>query len=410
MIEVPKYIYMKIFENKISEITNFSILMELKKGNFIVPKYENEIETLYRKRNDIIESSTMIGLQILPTLKCNFRCIYCYENLNNSDEFMAKEVMDAIIENFKKTMKSTTRYLYISWYGGEPLLATEQISYLSNLFIDICDENNIQYFSHITTNGYLLNRQNVDLLIKLRIKSLQITIDGPENIHNSRRMLKNGGGTYKKILSNLEYAISQNLDIAIRINIDKTNAHGIEDLLLELKEMEILRDNVRISFGVVQNIGNACKSVEDTLFTKDQATNILRKYNILKSFMTNIDQIQRPIPHLIGCAAQTKASLIIGPSGEIYKCSKTIGNKKEICGTIFNIDYTHPNFEKWTKEDRLTIQQCQKCSLVPICDGNGCPYDFLMEKKEKNICNQRKRHKNYLENLKILYKHKSHGS
>ena len=150
MIEVPYYAYKMLRENKISNFKNANkIIPALRKGYFIVPKNENEIEILRRKRNEICESVAIIAFQILPTLKCNFRCIYCYENLQNDNRFMTKEVMDAIIEYVKRTIKSTTRYLYISWYGGEPLLAIKQIKYLSDFFINICDENNIQYFSHI---------------------------------------------------------------------------------------------------------------------------------------------------------------------------------------------------------------------------------------------------------------------
>ncbi|MEW6456917.1 MAG: radical SAM protein [Acidobacteriota bacterium] len=161
----------------------------------------------------------MIGIQILPTLGCNFQCIYCYKSSQSNTRFMSKEVMDAIVTYVKKTIKPTTKHLSVSWYGGEPLLAMKQIEYLSSSFIDICNKNNInEYFSHITTNGYLLTRKNLNTLLKFKINNLQVTIDGPEDIHNKRRVLKNGTGTYKRILTNLKYAISRNINITFRIN------------------------------------------------------------------------------------------------------------------------------------------------------------------------------------------------
>ena len=400
MIEVPKRIYDAISKDRL-DILSDDVLFGLKKGHFIVSDNDNEIDILKKKREELYESSAVIGLQILPTLGCNFRCIYCYENSQSNTELMSKEVMDAIINYVKKTIKSTTRLLNVSWYGGEPLLGMRQIEYLSSLFIDICNKYNVEYFSHIVTNGYLLTSRNIESLKRFRINQAQVTIDGPEDVHDKRRMLKNGKGTYKRILSNLKDAISENMDIKIRVNLDKTNIHAVADLLENLQKDGIL-DKARISFGLVSDIGSACRSIEENLLTREEAIDIIRDYK-LEKFLRDYREVIRPVPHLLGCVAQTKTSLIIGPDGEIYKCSKVIGDKKEMCGTIFNVDYTHPNWIKWAKEDKLEIKKCQRCSMIPVCDGDGCPYDFLKKEREKNECDQAQRHKNYLEMLKFLY-------
>jgi uncharacterized protein len=402
MIEVPKRIYDAISKDRL-DILSDDVLFGLKKGHFIVSDNDNEIDILKKKREELYESSAVIGLQILPTLGCNFRCIYCYENSQSNTKLMSKEVMDAIINYVKKTIKSTTRYIYVSWYGGEPLLAMKRIEYLSNSFVDISDKNNIEYFSHITTNGYLLTAKNLEKLRKFRINHLQITIDGPEDIHNKRRMLKNGKGTYKKIVENLKNAILCKMDITVRVNIDRGNIYNLKELFLDLQKYDILQ-NVKMSLGLVGNFGKVCRSVEDELLTFKEATNILKSCSLKKFLLKskNSNYGRRPFPNLLGCIAQSKISLIVGPRGEIYKCSKTIGNEEEICGTIFNVNTEHPNFQKWMNKDKLEVEQCLECSMLPICGGNGCPYDVIFLNKH-NKCFQKERHNFYLNTLKKLY-------
>lgn len=55
----------------------------------------------------------------------------------------------------------------------------------------------------------------------LDIKSVQITIDGPPEIHNKRRKVINGEDSFDVILRNIRN-IYDLLDITIRINVDSS--------------------------------------------------------------------------------------------------------------------------------------------------------------------------------------------
>ena len=82
--------------------------------------------------------------------------------------------------------------LSIDWYGGEPLLEMDLIKNMSKQFIAICQEKEVQYNSSMVTNGYHLTPQIAKELKELKVENIQITIDGPEDIHNARRILANG--------------------------------------------------------------------------------------------------------------------------------------------------------------------------------------------------------------------------
>lgn len=52
----------------------------------------------------------------------------------------------------------------------------------------------------LVTNGSLLTEEIVSGLLNYNCKFVQITLDGPEYIHNCRRVAKDGSGTFQKVL------------------------------------------------------------------------------------------------------------------------------------------------------------------------------------------------------------------
>lgn len=71
------------------------------------------------------------------------------------------------------------------------------------------------------TNAYLLTKVVAKWLHEVGIDSIQVTLDGPEAIHDSRRHLTNGGSTFAMIIDNLLACEGINQDIVICVNVDK---------------------------------------------------------------------------------------------------------------------------------------------------------------------------------------------
>ena len=64
------------------------------------------------------------------------------------------------------------------------------------------------------------------MLKDIGVSEIQITLDGEEATHNSRKVLShnNGANVYKKTIENIVMACEANFaNINIRVNIDKNN-------------------------------------------------------------------------------------------------------------------------------------------------------------------------------------------
>ncbi len=91
---------------------------------------------------------------------------------------------------------------------------------------------------------------------KTNQKSVQITLDGPKEIHDRRRPHKDGDSSYDVIMRNLKDNAHFFEHISVRINVDKTNEKSVPDLLKQLQDVP---KNVRPYLAPVHtdNVHNA---------------------------------------------------------------------------------------------------------------------------------------------------------
>jgi uncharacterized protein len=318
-------------------------------------------------------SASHLSLSIAPTTACNFRCPYCYEK-NKATDFMDDKVISGLIDFINNHKMAKT--LNITWYGGEPLLAFKQMKEIVARINSQCTAKLTS--QQIVTNGYRINQEVIDFFKKYNFERIQITIDGPEEIHNKTRILCNGKGTYRKIMSNIEQILAQvpQTQVLIRVNVGKENQQGYSLLYKELNQT--LKGNFSMYPGYVkihneENTGITCDSMamEDIVTFGDN----LEKEGVVK---------QACYPQLCrskGCVATSVTAYVIGPLGELYKCWNDIGDTNMVVGYIDKEKLTNPVlFNQYMIDGRWTANEtCKKCFFLPICDG-GCAWQRVRNK------------------------------
>ena len=70
------------------------------------------------------------------------------------------------------------------------------------------------------TNGYSLENY-IDILKGRSIREIQVTLDGTEEVHNKRRFLKGGDGTFEKIVKGVDACLENKITVNLRMVIDK---------------------------------------------------------------------------------------------------------------------------------------------------------------------------------------------
>mgnify|MGYP002869378130 CR=1 FL=1 len=219
----------------------------------------------------------VLCLIIMPTEQCNFRCRYCYENFQKPK--MSSQVQNDIISYVRKNINRYTA-LEVRWFGGEPLEALDVVDNLSRHFMHICSAAKKTYRAGITTNGYNLTLNVFEMLYSLHVFDYQITIDGLKDEHDRLRILKNGTGTFDRIVHNLQTikreARAPFCPFTIRTNFNKQSAAKIQEYLAFVSQTF---DDSRFCFSVERAAdwgGESVKSISDILMDKDDYRKLLQ--------------------------------------------------------------------------------------------------------------------------------------
>ncbi len=204
----------------------------MKRGYLLPEKVD---EKFLIKTNMMMEryNKSLLSLTIAPTMACNFRCVYCFEQGHYGSRLMDKATQDNLMTFIEKHLGGV-KYLSISWFGGEPLIGMPVIESLSRRIISLCKEKDIQYSASIITNGYILTKEVAEKLREYHVWSAQITVDGPKEIHDTRRPMATGQGTYDVIMEHL-VETKGILPINLRINVDYDNVAGLSQILCKVQ-------------------------------------------------------------------------------------------------------------------------------------------------------------------------------
>ncbi len=383
--EVDYAAFQEILQNpnadKISAKNGKEIKEALTKGNFLIDEETNELDILKAYNRIARFSDTNLSLAIVPNMNCNFKCYYCYAE--KEDKQMDDGTINAILKLVQHRSKNI-RKLFITWVGGEPLLAFDIVEFLSKAFLDICHTNDIEYFSGLITNGYLLVPTVFEQLPKLGIKYVQVTIDGPRDTHNLRRPLQNGSPTFDKILENL-CALTSNtndIEVAVRINIDKKNYERAEEVIDVLVEKK-LAQRITVGPAMVDAVTPICRNIENLclpsyLFYGD----ILVRF-AQKAMREGLKMTILPHLKLSNCMADALNAYIIGCDGLLYKCWNDVGVKSESVGLLDNTGQIKLNHRvgAWLAWDPFELKECKDCKFLPLCLG-GCPYKRIRNYSE----------------------------
>ena len=356
--------------DKIDENNNPSLVNKLRDNGFVVPADFNELDYLKLAYFKTKFSPEILDLVIFVTKACNFKCSYCFENISNA-EYLTDEKIQSLIKFVEERIKKSTT-LFINWFGGEPLLNFKVIEKLSEHFINLCEKYDSRYAACMSTNGYLLTPKIVDKFPRLKIERIQTTLDGPREIHDRRRLLKDGGPTYDVILNNIRYIMKNNIPvkISIRCNIDQENIDYLTGWLEEFPDD--LRNKIPIYFAPATPGGEencaAADRKELCMDGKESSEIIpeLMSFAIKQGLLGDFDMQRRNIY----CIRDKANQFVIGSDCSLYSCPvglDKIGNINQ--NGELELD-TNKHLQ-WLSKDPLSDNACKECKLLPLCFG-GC--------------------------------------
>ncbi len=359
-----------------SRCSNLPESKKMAEKGFLVSTNIDEWSRLVFDRQCFIfnPSPTTIGFVITPTLACNMKCPYCFENDGRQLTTMNENIMFATLAYIKKEIEDhpSVKDISIVWFGGEPCLQ-------SNLIVSFCDSlfpylkvKGIGYYSRIATNGVLLTSELAHIFRdRCNITDAQITIDGLSKSYSERKRCHESD--FFQLIENIKQ-ICDVIKVNLRVNVDSDNQNEIPELLAFLLETNGLNGKVNLYFAQIQNWNaeNGRNYLDDfsyCVFLKRIHHLILEK-GWEQSFVP-----KRPVRQVGPCGSMRNTNATIGPDGIIYRCEHCLNLTEWAIGDVIH-GKLH-NEKDLMFLCKPILDKCKFCKAFPICAG-GCAANELL--------------------------------
>jgi len=331
--------------------------------NYVEKDHYNDILAILR----IMRTGKNRGFSkytILPTTACNARCAYCFE-YGFVPETMTYETADRVVDYIIKT--KTDGKLRLEWFGGEPTVASDIISYICNRLTS----KGVEFASAIVTNGSLISAEMVEEAVNVwHLNRAQVSVDGKRADYELRKAYPDKRFTYDIVMDNIARLANSGVRVVMRCNLDRSNISGAEEFFDDAYERFGKYENVRMYLAPLHQ-----EMKLDSITTLHQS--IMDLYDLVAGTPKDklIDaRIPRGGMRYNYCFYDAMDSaVIIMPDGSFTNCENLPAGHN--WGNVVDGVTDKELYEKLRKGVYLD-DKCSKCCFLPECTATRksvCP-------------------------------------
>ena len=310
-------------------------------------------------------------IYLLLNQDCNLNCGFCIRGKKQNEWLNLREWEKVLSEN------DFSRYTLLIT-GGEPSLHKQMVDIIDvsrKKFKGIC----------INTNG--VRADWVEKVDRTAVH-VQISLDGPREVHNSLRAQKSAD-IYEKILHTISVLESRDISYNISTTVARYNYEAVLAFLGEMstfQKMKYWKISPMLPFG--------CASKEDVLEVEEwnwlvDAVLAKARVRVITHKLFNFEVLDKyiksgKIEHVgrVSNCGDVKSKLYVYPDLSVYPCTCLtdfpIGNlKKQSLMEIISSEAAKKFVYYRVEED----SDCAKCKYLKYCNGGciGMSYHYFGE-------------------------------
>lgn len=413
--DVGEYIFLKTDE--FEKLINYrlskddKLYYDLKSKNFIydspetLPFIIDFLAIKYRTKKAFLKNSVSLHM-VVVTLRCNHRCIYCHASSKDPSikEYdmklsTARKVTETIFQSPSPVIK-------IEFQGGEPLLNFETVKEIVEYAEKLNKKIKKQLSFVLCTNLTLINEDILDFCKKHKIY-ISTSLDGPENIHNLCRKMRNGQNSYRLFREKLELTqsylgkdkVSALLTLTkqgllhIKEVIDEYIKLGFEGIFLRaLNPYGYARESIEFLGYSIEEFVEAYKKGISYIFELNKKGKRFIEFfamlilsRILTPFCTGFMDLQSP-------AGAGTMGAVYNFNGDVFPSDEarmlaTMGDFHFKLGNVnintYNEIFNNNLLKKMIRNSCLEIiPGCHSCAYVPYCGSDPVRAYYIQKDPE----------------------------
>jgi radical SAM protein with 4Fe4S-binding SPASM domain len=344
---------------------------------FLVADDLDEVELVAKQHEVARADSSALSVTVELTEACNFRCVYCYQG--HAKEHLQGDIEQRVLRYLGRKI-AELRHLHINWFGGEPLTRLPTLRRLSAELRGQAEAHGCRLTQFLTTNGYLITAAVAADLKALGISNVQITLDGAGDFHDRSRPLASGRGTYQRVLEACRHVVDADIELMVRINLNRINANSVNDLLGDLVAHGVTPDKAIIHIVRAIDHGNLDESASSICFKNAE---FARKWGELLGYVSAHGFGTPTIaPIAYNCPFDLEQAVMIGRDGSLRHCSSTDHEIARLDAEGQEVDL-NPTYDRVKNRRPTDDPHCRDCRYLPLCMG-GCSY---LRERGQEACN-----------------------
>jgi uncharacterized protein len=318
------------------------------------------------------------------TRLCNLRCTYCHAWKEGPNQVMTFAVL---AKATRDVLRSEAKRVTFVWHGGEvtilPISFFKKALWLQRMF----GREGQSVSNVIQTNATRLNDDWITLFKAGNFK-VGVSIDGPREIHDSRRLTKTGQPTWEKVQLGItrlrEAKLGWGALVVVDHEVARLGAKALLDCIVQLGISDVALLNV-----IPDNLGHEANGPDYLPWPAyvEFLCGVFRwwwphyrdkvKVRELEALINNLSGYPPNTCVLAGnCMGQY---LTVEPAGGISACDKYIGDRKFEFGNILHSDLNtllgkSRNLARARRDANQEVTQMTDCKYLRVCRG-GCPHD-----------------------------------
>lgn len=328
-------------------------------------------------------AATCADSTLAVTYDCNLRCPYCYEIWVKHPEMMSMVMdeykVDKAFEALEDLNKECSGKKLLTLTGGEPFMKKNKdiVEYI------LKKGDNLGYTFIIFTNGVELHHF-LSQLSAVSVEFVQITLDGPPSLHDTRRVFKRGKGTFDSIAKNIEKARTMGLPVVVRTNTDPEILSKIGELVEFFQEKGWTEDPcIRFLLSHVCDQHVDPEMFEQQRKLQQDVLNVMKRLELnffkasgFRKLHSIFGKSPKFWPSFWNCNAVSKR-YVFDPFGDVYPCRAMLGWKEQRIGRYIPELSFNEKYDQWRSRTIFKVGRCADCEIALMC-GGGCGYASLL--------------------------------